>query len=111
ADVAERVLDLVAQHDQHRDDHHGDQHQDHGVLNHALTTLATDQTLGLTPNKCYEMHGVIVGPEPFAFCNTVPSTTKDRRHAGLFVSDSSLRGTSRLTPMVPRSRVRSMPTD
>ena len=39
-DVAEDVLDLVAEDDEDHDDNHGDEDQDERVLDHALTLIA-----------------------------------------------------------------------
>src|SRR2546421_9028778 len=42
-DVAEDVLDLVAENDQDYDDNHRDQDEDEGVLNHTLAFLTVEQ--------------------------------------------------------------------
>src|SRR5438270_6190992 len=42
-DVAEDVLDLVAEHDQDDDDDHRDQDENEGVLNHTLPFLTVEQ--------------------------------------------------------------------
>jgi hypothetical protein len=42
-DVAEHVLDLVAEHDQDYDHDHRDQDEDEGVLNHTLALLTTEE--------------------------------------------------------------------
>jgi hypothetical protein len=41
-DVAEDVLDLVAEDDQDHDDDDGDEDQDEGVLNHTLTFVIAE---------------------------------------------------------------------
>src|SRR5205085_9621800 len=42
-DVAEDVLDLVAENDQDYDDNHRDQDEDEGVINHTLAFLTVEQ--------------------------------------------------------------------
>jgi hypothetical protein len=42
-DVAEHVLDLVAEDDQNYDDHDSDQDEDKGVLDHTLPFLTVEQ--------------------------------------------------------------------
>src|SRR4029077_13582754 len=46
-DVAEHVLDLVAEDDQHYDDHDSDQDEDKGVLDHTLPFLTVEQIANL----------------------------------------------------------------
>jgi hypothetical protein len=46
-DVAENVLDLVAEDDQDYDDHDSDQDEDKGVLDHTLPFLTVEQSAKL----------------------------------------------------------------
>src|ERR1700724_139250 len=46
-DVAEDVLDLVAEDDQNYDDHDSDQDEDKGVLDHTLPFLTVEQIADL----------------------------------------------------------------
>jgi hypothetical protein len=49
-DVAEDVLDLVAEDDQNYDDHDSDQDEDKGVLDHTLPFLTVEQIADLVVN-------------------------------------------------------------